>query len=137
MDESIGSRIKKRRKDLHFTQMQMQEKTGISTGNLSEIERGIKLPSITSLIKIANVLHCSSDSLIYGDSKESIEPSINNQDNNFFNISSKTKSFLKIFNQLSSEDQDEIIAISKMKYERNINRKKLSPSDQKDSAFTA
>lgn len=44
--QSIGKRIKKRRKELHLTQTEIKEKTGISSGNMSDIERGNRLPRL-------------------------------------------------------------------------------------------
>lgn len=41
----IGSRIKKVRNTLDLTQAQIAEKTGLSTGFLSQIEKGLKRPS--------------------------------------------------------------------------------------------
>ena len=35
---TIGKRIKERRKELHLTLADIKAKTGISTGNLSDIE---------------------------------------------------------------------------------------------------
>ena len=47
---SIGTRIKQRRKELGLTQVQIKQETGISSGNMSEIENGNKLPSTPALI---------------------------------------------------------------------------------------
>lgn len=41
----IGKRIRERRKELHLTQLDIKEKTGISSGNMSDIERGNRLPA--------------------------------------------------------------------------------------------
>lgn len=57
----VGDRIKKRRKELHLTIAQVRDKTGISTGNLSEIENGKKLPSAPALLGLSNALNCTCD----------------------------------------------------------------------------
>ena len=61
MSDMLGMRIKERRKQKGFTLKQVEQLTGISNGNLSEIERGIKTPALPSLIKLVNVLECSAD----------------------------------------------------------------------------
>lgn len=50
--QSIGKRIKKRRKELHLTQTEIKEKTGISSGNMSDIERGNRIPAATTLAHV-------------------------------------------------------------------------------------
>ena len=45
IDKMVGIRIKTRRKELNLTQKDVYAATGISNGNLSEIERGNVLPS--------------------------------------------------------------------------------------------
>ena len=52
MDNMIGQRIKERRNQLNITGKQIKEATGISTGNLSEIENGKILPSATALMEL-------------------------------------------------------------------------------------
>ena len=54
--QSIGKRIKKRRKELHLTQTEIKEKTGISSGNMSDIERGNRLPAATTLAQLSEIL---------------------------------------------------------------------------------
>ena len=50
---TVGNRIKKRRKALHLTQMEIKEKTGISSGNMSEIEQGNRLPAAATLVLLS------------------------------------------------------------------------------------
>lgn len=66
---TIGIRIKKRRIELKLTQMQIYEATGISTGNLSDIERGRSLPSSSAIILLSDILKCTTDWLLKGDSR--------------------------------------------------------------------
>lgn len=63
----VGEKIKKRRKELNLTIAQIKEKTGISTGNLSEIENGKKLPSAPALLALSNALNCSCDWILKED----------------------------------------------------------------------
>lgn len=66
MDLEIGYRIKSKRKELNLTGAKIKELTGISTGNLSDIENGKVLPSATSLILLAQVFDCSIDYILLG-----------------------------------------------------------------------
>lgn len=68
MDRSIGERIAARRKELGITGQQVKERTGISTGNLSGIEKGSSLPSATALIGLSQILNCSIDWILTGNS---------------------------------------------------------------------
>lgn len=51
--ESVGERIRQRRQQHKLTLAQMSKKTGLSKSFLSQIERNLSQPSITSLKKIA------------------------------------------------------------------------------------
>lgn len=68
MDNLIGARIAKRRKALGITGQQIKDKIGISTGNLSGIEKGNSLPSALALIGLSQILECSTDWILKGES---------------------------------------------------------------------
>lgn len=59
--EMLGKRIKQGRLRLDLTQYALAEEVGVSQNFLGDIERGIKAPSITTAIRIANVLNISLD----------------------------------------------------------------------------
>lgn len=52
----IGETIKRRRKELGFTQPHLAELAGISTNTLYKLERGQSNPSLEVLNKLAEVL---------------------------------------------------------------------------------
>ncbi|MDF2569560.1 MAG: MerR family transcriptional regulator [Sporomusa sp.] len=58
----FGSRIRSKRQEKKLTIRELAEAAGITTGFLSQIERGLAEPSITSLRKIA---HCLSVPMFY------------------------------------------------------------------------
>lgn len=64
MKNEIGRRIKKYRKEAEYTQETFAEKVELSTSFIAGIEKGKKLPSILSLIKMAEVLDVSADVLL-------------------------------------------------------------------------
>lgn len=53
---SLGARLRKRRTDLKLTFKDVAEAAGFSVGFISQIERDITTPSLTSLIAVARVL---------------------------------------------------------------------------------
>ena len=59
--EMLGKRIKQGRLKLDLTQYALAEEVGVSQNFLGDIERGIKAPSITTAIRLANVLNMSLD----------------------------------------------------------------------------
>lgn len=71
MDHSIGERIAARRKELGITGQQVKDSIGISTGNLSGIEKGSSLPSATALIGLSQILDCSIDWILTGKTPKS------------------------------------------------------------------
>lgn len=112
-DISIGTRIKNRRKEMNITQTAIQEKTGISSGNLSGIENGRYLPSTTALIGLSEVLNCSIDWILKGDS------SISKNEGNFdIKESKEDAQLLDQFHALAEEDQEEILMMIQLKYNR-------------------
>lgn len=68
MNNLIGKRIAERRKFLGITGQQIKDQTGISTGNLSGIEKGNSLPSAAALIGLSKILNCSVDWILKGES---------------------------------------------------------------------
>lgn len=71
--EMLGKRIKQGRLKKDMTQFALAEEVGVSQNFLGDIERGIKAPSITTSIRIANVLGISLDVLF----SESIDLEVN------------------------------------------------------------
>lgn len=68
MTSDIGTRIRERRKKLKLTQADIATTTGISSGNLTGIEKGRNLPSAAAIISLSEVLNCSTDWLLLGES---------------------------------------------------------------------
>lgn len=123
MDNMIGQRIKERRKALKITQTQIQENTSISSGNLSCIENGKYLPSATALVELSNILECSVDWILTGNSSIS-----NNQV--ALDIKDSERTLLTQFKELSEDDQEEILMMVQLKYNRT---QKAREREQKSS----
>lgn len=59
--KTLGKRIREARIGKHYTQQQLAEMAGIGQMYLGEIERGTKMPSMKSFIKIIETLDVSAD----------------------------------------------------------------------------
>lgn len=59
--ENLGKRIREARTEKHYTQQQLAEMAGIGQMYLGEIERGTKMPSLKSFIRIIETLDISAD----------------------------------------------------------------------------
>ena len=58
--KAIGLKIKERRKSLGITQESIANALDVNPSHISNIECGRANPSLTTLIKIANLLHAAS-----------------------------------------------------------------------------
>ena len=97
MDQkAIGKRIKSAREKKGLTQEQLAEQVNLSPMHISVIERGNKLPRLETLIKIANVLDVSADTLL--------QDVVNNQ------IKLHTSEASNLIAKLSREDQRRVLA---------------------------
>lgn len=65
---AVGSRVRKLRDEKKFTFDAFVEETGLGRGYISELERGLVVPTITSLAKLAAALEVTIADLVLGDS---------------------------------------------------------------------
>ena len=114
--KSIGNRIKERRKELKLTQTDMHRECGITSGALSQIENGGRVPSAIAFYSISQALDCSMEYLITGKSSETKS----------LQIFGNEKKLLDGFRELSEEDQDELIEILEMKMRKACQKRKNS-----------
>lgn len=64
--EKIGVRIRQVRRVKGWSQDELAQKCGISMSFLGHIERGTKIMSLDTFIRICNVLGASADGLLWG-----------------------------------------------------------------------
>lgn len=69
--KQFGKKIKEARERLNLTQFELAKQIGVSQNFLGDIERGIKLPSLTKLILISNNLKLSLDTM-FADSLDNV-----------------------------------------------------------------
>ena len=99
---SIGERIRYARKRKNFTISQVKEITGLSVGNLSDIENSKILPSSNALIKLSESLQVSTDWILTGKEFDLSNDSIQEM------LSEKDVELLKKYNLLSKDKQRDI-----------------------------
>lgn len=110
MDMSfVGGRIKEKRLSLGLTQTQIMNKTGISSGNMSDIENGKKLPSSSTLCMLSNVLNCSIDWILTGEYPKC---------ENLIDLNEQEIKLVKQFRILDYENKEEILDIIDLKISR-------------------
>lgn len=66
INQQIGERCRHAREAAGYTQERLAEQIGVSTQFLSDAERGITGMSVTTIIKLCNVLSVSADFLLLG-----------------------------------------------------------------------
>jgi len=66
-DGNIGDRVRQLRKQRKWSQEQLATESGLSPGVISHYECGVRKPSLTSVVKLADAFLCGTDWLIRGD----------------------------------------------------------------------
>lgn len=74
MNIDIGSKIRELRKKNNMSIVELAEKTNLSTGLISQIERNIVVPSVVSLWKIAKELNVSIGYFFDEENKKNLNP---------------------------------------------------------------
>lgn len=67
----VGKNIKVLRKRRGLTQSELAEKLGMNKQNISQIERGVYVPSTTVMLDIASLLHCTPNDIFLGEDADS------------------------------------------------------------------
>lgn len=62
--KAMGQKIREKRKGLKLTQEQLAERVDISVAFVGHIERGTKIPSVSTLYRISRAVGCLMDELI-------------------------------------------------------------------------
>lgn len=63
---AMGTRMKRRRKELKMSQAELAEKVNVSNNHISSIETGKQIPSLTTFVKICEQLDTTPDFLLLG-----------------------------------------------------------------------
>jgi transcriptional regulator with XRE-family HTH domain len=62
--EVFGLRLRELRQKYGVTQQQLSIATGLTEGYISNMERGLKVPSLTTILRIAAALGCKVTELV-------------------------------------------------------------------------
>ena len=60
----IQEQIKLKRESIGLSQTQLAEKIGVRQQWIAQIEQGLRMPSLTSIMNMAKVFNCSIDELV-------------------------------------------------------------------------
>ena len=111
MNNLIGDNIRNRRKKLKLTQMDIVSLThGLSSGQISEIEKGGRLPSLPVFIQLIQALQCSADEIL------GISP--NSEKCDTLHLTERENILLNNFRILSYQDQEDILDFIDIKARR-------------------
>ena len=78
INKSFGQRVQEKRLKLKLTGNALAEKMDSSPNYMSQIENGYRLPSISYLLKLANILNCGLDEL-FCDELKAAQPVVLNE----------------------------------------------------------
>ena len=81
---------------------------------MSDIERGNRLPAANTLLQLSEVLQCSIDYLLRGNSSISEITDMSS----LAALSPQEQNMVRFFRNLSKEDQEELLMLAEMKYLR-------------------
>lgn len=62
--EELGKKLRQIRREKGYTQHELAQKAAISEAYLGEIERGLKMPSMNTFLKVTEALEVSTDSVL-------------------------------------------------------------------------
>ena len=62
--KSLGKTLQRCRQELDLTQAEAAERAGLDTTYFSQVERGVKVPSLKTLVVISEVLQVTPDVLL-------------------------------------------------------------------------
>lgn len=123
--KTVGERIKYARKLKGLTQNDIYKLTGISSGNLSDIENNKVLPSANALISLKRELEVSIDWILTGETDNLFDKKQNKLSGDVGKLSSDEIDILLKYRKLDDVDKEEIDAIIDIKLCRK-NKKYLS-----------
>ncbi|MGG4035278.1 helix-turn-helix transcriptional regulator [Paenibacillus cisolokensis] len=111
---SLGEKVRTIRKSHELNQKEFALRIGVSQGTLSDIERGVCLPSCETIIALRNRFHCDLNWLLADDEYVSSTE---------VRISSEESELLSIFRSLPHHEKNELLEIVQIK-----KRKKKYPN---------
>jgi transcriptional regulator with XRE-family HTH domain len=62
--ELLGARVRQMRTRRGLTQVVVAERSGLPQSHVSEIERGVMIPNLVTLLRLAAALECKASTLV-------------------------------------------------------------------------
>lgn len=122
--DTIGKRIRALRKEHHLTMKELHELTGLSTGNISDMEHDRYMPSVASLIPLSKALNCSVDWILTGNDNVQKSESLLSESN--IRLSESERDMLQMFRALDEGQKEELFELIHFKYKRYVEEKRGS-----------
>ncbi len=133
----VGNRISKRIKELGMRQLNICNKTGLSTTALSQYCTGKRVPDTVSLYKIATALGVSMEWILTGEdaTNENSRPvpldleAVKQEQGLACDgspLNNVEADLIAMFRLLPSEEQEDVFDIVHLKYKRRVERKRES-----------
>lgn len=95
---NIGAAVRGRRKSLEMTLKDVADRTGLSVGFLSQVERNITSPSLSSLVAIADVIDVSVDFFLSAPKPEDMVS--RREQREFFELDGLPVKYARVSNEL-------------------------------------
>jgi len=73
LNMALGENIRRLRRDKHWTQGELADKSGVKVGHISKLERNEADPKLETLYKIMDALQCSPNALLNDVQKTSLD----------------------------------------------------------------
>lgn len=108
---NLGEKVRSIRKSNELNQKEFSLRIGVSQGTLSDIERGVCLPSCETISALRNEFKCDLNWLL--DDKTTSSPSTSTS------ISSEEKELLDSIRSLPARERDELFEIIHIKLKKN------------------
>lgn len=121
--KTVGERIRYARKLKGLTQTDIYKLTGISSGNLSDIENNKSLPSSAALISLKRELGVSIDWILTGDTTP-LSCEKHRLVGNVGKLSFLESDMILKYRKLDINDRKEVRTIIDMKFEKTIKESK-------------
>jgi len=106
---TIGQRLRTARKSKKLSLLDVRDLTGLSTGNLSDLENDKFSPSANTLIQLRQVLNVSIDWMLTGNLTKDIPSEDILREKTPAYLSTDEKMLLDMYHRLDNEDRKNII----------------------------
>lgn len=120
--DTIGERLRIARKNCGLTMKQLHDLTGLSTGNISDLENGRYAPSVAALISLSQSLEKSLDWIITGN-ENGTRVTEQKTTCDGIPISQAESDLIAMFRLLDERAKEDVFDFLTMKYEKATGEK--------------